>query len=225
MGIALGALLNAPTALLDAQDGFDEEVELELPEDGTTENFWVLDFKPIAVRTFTSRKGGSKGRIYWYLIYELRNPGDEDREIYIDLRAASERGKRYGDVFLPTVEREIEKKIGKNLWGRTDEFAVLADRDPNDPKYRYLPLKAGETRRSIAVFNEFDPNANHITIEIAGLSNEVASVKLEDGTDALGQRIRKLSYYRNGDEFAVTRDSFELKRQEWIRRVIRVESN
>jgi hypothetical protein len=171
----------------------------------------------------TPRRGPAKGRVYWYLVYTLENPSSEDRDIYVGFTATSDRDKTYGDVYLPFVERAIEARERTPLWGKTDEFEILSERDPEDPKYQYLPIKAGEKRLSVAVFNRLDPNANHVTIEIRGLSNEVKTVAKEDGTKWLEERVRVLKFDRPGDEFTITRDSFDLKAEDWIRHAVKLE--
>ena len=41
-----------------------------------------------------------------------------------------------------------------------------------------------------------------------------------DGSKALEDRIRELRYKRPGDEFAITRDSFQLVGEDWVRRQV-----
>jgi hypothetical protein len=153
-------------------------------------------------------------------VYTLENPAKEDREVFVSITAKSDRGKSYGDLYLPMVEKAIEQQEGKVFWGKADEFGILEKRDPQDPKYNYVTLKAGEKRESVAIFNRLDPNANTVTVSVAGLSNQIKTVAKPDGSKVLEERIRELRYKRPGDEFAITRDSFQLLGEDWVRKQV-----
>jgi hypothetical protein len=182
--------------------------------------YWVIDFELKALRLISPAEGGGQGRVYWYMIYTLANPAKEDRQVYLNVTATSENDKRYSDLFLPSVERAIEKKENMPLWGKTDEFDIISKRQPRDPKYHYVTLKAGEKRTCVAVFNRLDPNANKINILVSGLSNEVREVVKEDGARFLEERARELTFERPGDEHAMTLDSFKLVKKAWVRKQV-----
>lgn len=182
--------------------------------------YWVIDFEPVALRMIAPHNGLGKGNVYWYMTYTLTNKSKEAREIYVEVSAESDNNHTYADLFLPNVERAIERKENLPLFGKVDLFEAAKKRKPSDPKYSYTTLKPGETRRCVAVFNRLDPNANHITINVAGLSNEVKQLTSEDGNLALEERIRKLYYERPGDEHAITLDSFRLTGKEWAKKQV-----
>jgi hypothetical protein len=190
--------------------------ESSLPADaGGAKPIWTLGFKCEKLRMVTPRAGSGKGKTYWYMVYTLENSTGEEREFNLSISAASDRGKTYSDIFLPSVEREIERQERVDLWGRTDLFKLLAERDPSDEKYGYTPIKDGEKRRCVAVFNALDRNANKIQITVVGLSNDVEPVTQADGSLELRQRARRLEFHRAGDEYEVTLDSIEAKKAEW----------
>jgi hypothetical protein len=165
------------------------------------------------------KDGLGAGRVYWYLTYNLKNAGGEDRDVFLEISASSDNGRTYSDMYLPSVEREVEKKeADPNLWGKADIHALASKRERDDPKYGYFTLKAGEKRRCVAVFNRLDLNANKITIRVAGLSNEIGRVVKDDGTKELEERIRELYYERAGDEYAATLDTFVMKGRDWTKR-------
>jgi len=183
--------------------------------------FWIVDFEPVCLRMVAPKEGLGTGRVYWYMLYDLKNGSKEARDLFIEITAASDKGKTYSDMYLPSVERAIEKKEGDpNLWGKTDLHALASKRERNDPKYNYFTLKPGEKRRCVAVFNRLDLNANKITIRVAGLSNEVGRVTKDDGAKELEERIREFYYERAGDEYAPTLDSFVMKGRDWVKRRI-----
>lgn len=186
------------------------------------DDFWAVDLKVNALRMISPKSGIGRGGVYWYLVYTLKNATGEDRDLYVNVTATTDGKKHYADLFLPSVEKAAETKEGHNLWGKTDQFKILAERDPRDPKYNYFTLKANEEKRCIAVFNRFDPTADRITIHVAGLTGGIRETTGEDGAKVLIQRLRELSFERPGDEFAITLDSFRLKEERWIKREVRL---
>ena len=185
--------------------------------------FWTVDFESKGLRMIAPDRGIGARRVFWYMLYELSNPSDEDRQLFVNITATSDHNKRYVDLFLPSVERAIEHKERRSLWGKLDQFESLSKRRPDDPKYSYITLKAGEKRSCVAVFNRLDPNANHITIKVSGLSNEIRGSVADDGTRSLGERVREFYFKRAGDEHDITLDSFKPKGKAWTRREISAE--
>ena len=187
----------------------------------TPSGYWVIDFEPKHLRMISPKSGMGAGRVYMYLLYTLTNPTKEDREIFVDITATSENGKQFSDIFLPTVEREIERKEGNSdLWGKSDLVALQAKKKSDDPKYNYVTLKAGERRSCVAIFNRLHPNAQKLKFQVAGLSNEIRGVTKDDGTRELEERIREISFERTGDEYAITLDNFTLTGKEWIKKKV-----
>ncbi|MBI4600545.1 MAG: hypothetical protein HY721_01155 [Planctomycetes bacterium] len=202
-----------------------EVPEAETPGAATAETptsgqFWVVDFELKALRMIAPKEGVGAGSVYWYMLYTLSNSAKEDRQVFVNITATSDGGKRYADLYLPAVERAIERKENTPLWGKEDEFKVLAKRKPKDPKYHYLTLKAGEKRSCVAVFNRLEPTANKVTVRVAGLSNEVREVVKDDGSRLLEERVRELRFERPGDEHAMSLDSFKLVGKDWVKRQI-----
>lgn len=186
---------------------------------------WSLDVKYEALRMFSPRRGAFRGKVYWYLVYTIENNSDEDREFFLSITATSDGGRTYSDILLPPVERAIEIKLGKELWGQTDKFEVLRRRDPKEEeKYNYTTIKAKEKRQCIAVFNRLDPNANKIAIRIVGLSSDIEVVKQDDGTTLLKEPMRVLHFERSGDEYGIDQDSFRLIKQEWAKKTTALKS-
>lgn len=159
-------------------------------------------------------------RVYWYFLYNLRNPSSEDREIFVNVTAVSDGIRQYSDVYVPEVERAIERKEKGPLWGKTDEFELLSKRDPKDPKYHYVTLPAKSTRQCVAIFRPIDPNASKITIRVTGLSNEIRRSKKDDGTEELEHRVLELQYTRPGDEYGIALDTFKFVGKEWTKRKV-----
>jgi hypothetical protein len=195
-----------------------EAVVPPAPVSDITRSFWTIEFDAKKLSMISPTEGIAEGRVYWYLLYDLKNGSKEDRQVYVTVTATSDDKVKYSDVFLPSVEKAIERKEKEPLWGKVDEFDVLSKRKPDDPKYRYVVLKAGETRKCVAVFNRFDVNASKIKISVTGLSNEMRTVAKDDGTKEIEERVREYYYERPGDEYEVTADSFKLTGKDWVKR-------
>ncbi len=186
--------------------------------------FWSIDLKVRALRMISPKTGAGAGSLYWYMLYELNNNTGQDRDVYINVTATTDGKRKYADLYLPAVERAAEVKERREFWGKIDQFKVLATRDPKDPKYNYFTVKAGETKRCIAVFNRFDPTGDRIKIHVAGLAGAIEQKTRDDGARVLIERLRQLSFVRHGDEFAVGLDRFRLKDQRWIKREVNLAS-
>lgn len=168
-----------------------------------------------AERRQKDKEGG--GRVYWYLVYTLENKTGEDRDLYVNVTAETDGKRQYADLFTPAVEKGIEKRERQPLWGKVDEFKAIADRDPSDPKYRYVKLEAGEKRRCVAIFSPIDPNVTKVKIRVTGLSNQVRRFVRDDGSVELEHRVRELEYTRPGDEYAVALDRFKFLDKGWVK--------
>ncbi len=185
---------------------------------GEPSNFWLLDFELKSLRMISPQRGLGSEKVYWYMLYTLSNPSKESRETYLQVSASSDHEKEYADLFLPSVEKAIERKENAPLWGKTDLFETSRKKKPTDPKYSYTVLKPGEKRACVAVFNRLDPNANKITIRVAGLSNEIREIAKDDGSRLLEERVREFQFERPGDEHAITLDSFKLIGKDWVKK-------
>ena len=179
------------------------------------EDKWTLEMTPLKIRMVTPRIGVGKGRTFWYMVYSLENKSGADRNFLLSISAKSDRKRGYSDLFLPSVEKAIERQEDRPLWGKADKFKVLKDKSLGERKFSYTRIKAGEKRLCVAVFNKFDPNAKNITIRVTGLSNDIEVISDPGGRTLLRERIRLIHLSRPGDEYEITNDSFKNLRMEW----------
>ncbi|GEM_PF-1904631 len=179
------------------------------------EDKWTLEMTPLKIRMVTPRIGVGKGRTFWYMVYSLENKSGADRNFFLSISAKSDRKRGYSDLFLPSVEKAIERQEDRPLWGKADKFKVLKDKSLGERKFSYTRIKDGEKRLCVAVFNKFDPNAKNITIRVTGLSNDIEVISDPDGRTLLRERIRLIHLSRPGDEYEITNDSFKNLRMEW----------
>jgi hypothetical protein len=149
------------------------------------------------------------------MVYSLENKSGADRNFFLSISAKSDRKRGYSDLFLPSVEKAIERQEDRPLWGKADKFKVLKDKSLGERKFAYTRIKDGEKRLCVAVFNKFDPNAKNITIRVTGLSNDIEVISDPGGRTLLRERIRLIHLSRPGDEYEITNDSFKNLRMEW----------
>ncbi len=178
---------------------------------------WIIDPEITRLKLISPRTGFGSGRVYWYLVYSLRNKTGEDREIYVNVTATTDNKRHYSDMYLPNVELAAERKEGRSLWGKTDENRELAKRDPKSPVYQYFPLGADQQRECIAVFNRFDPAATRVRVRLAGLSNDIRVETRDDGTEVIVSRVYEVTFHRVGDEFEILKDKFDRQRATWTK--------
>lgn len=178
-------------------------------------SLWVLDFEVEKVRSVTLLEGTRRGEVYWCMIYTLRNRTGEDRDAYISVTARSDDGRLYSDIYMPEVERAVERKLKRPLWGRSDLFQLQKEREDSDEYFNYTTIEAGETRRCVAVFNKLDPGANHIEITVRGLSNDLKLIDLDDGTQVIEERVYVLRYERPEDRYDISLDRFFNRAKGW----------
>jgi hypothetical protein len=183
-------------------------------------SLWVLDFEVKKVSTVSIVEGPFKGEVHWFMVYSVENKSDEERPTYLAITAASDRKKIYTDRQLTEVERAIERKIGRPLWGRTDLFEEQKDRDPKDTRYQYTTFKAREKRECVAVFGKVDPGANKIEIQVRGLSNDHHLIQKDDGSRFVEERVYEIRYERPEDVYGINLDRFTMKGKGWLKKQV-----
>ena len=191
-------------------------------------DFWVLEFRMQKVGIIQPTEGIHRGDVYWYMLYQIINKTGQDREAYISITARSNRGKTYAGICAPDIEAMIERKVGRSLWGKTDEQAALKQRaqkkegaDEKDKSdFNYFTFKNGKTMDCVAVFNKLDPGATSITITVEGLSNDLKLIEPESGPRQIESRIFVLQLERPGDEYAMNLDQFKEVKHRWSTKLI-----
>ena len=181
-------------------------------------SLWILDFNLDRVGSITMLEGPFKGQIFWCMTYSVENKSATERNAYISITAESDRRKRYADIYLGDVERAVERKVGRPLWGKTDVNAARKDLDPTDAAYHYNEFKPGEKRDCVAIFGELDPSTNNIKIIVRGLSNDYHLVETEDGDREIEERVYEIFFHRPGDEYAINLDRFIQKKKGWAKK-------
>ena len=98
--------------------------------------------------------------------------------------------------------------------------------EPQDSITGPILLGRDNARDSVAIFKDFDPNANSINIFIAGLSNETISVhypakseiELTEKKQVLLRKTLMLQYQVPGDRFSPLNRVMLYRSRKWIMR-------
>ncbi len=161
---------------------------------------WELDYKGRPPRVIEIREDMDL-RSYTYVIYEVTNNTDTE----IDFHPAFE---------IETNEARIRRAVS-----RPDVFARINARSLHELKpFRSMkgPIRPGETKRGVAIFETVDTAANTLTVYVSGLTGDFVTRTLEDGQVKALYRTYKSVYYRPGDGFQVTLEPVSLVSSEWI---------
>ena len=176
--------------------------------------------KPKSVTVYPTEDGESArgatveaGRLYWYLPYTLENKSPKGAKFFISIRAESEKGRRYSDLALPSVEKKVEKLERKKLFSKTDQFKA----EGGLGAYQDYPV--GKKEECVAIFNPIDPEADIVKIHVHGLVDDLEIEELPGGGYRVTERVLVLTYERPGDEFYTALDSFKFKSREWTKKV------
>jgi len=114
--------------------------------------------------------GDSEGRRFWYLLYTITNNTGRDIEFYpqFDL---------YTDTFkLVHAGVRVPRAVFEAIQKRYDKTIPLLE--PENMVTGRILIGQDNARDSVAIFQEFDPNATGARIFIAGLSNETVTVTM-----------------------------------------------
>ncbi len=188
-------------------------------------DFWVLDFKFQKVAMIQPTEGIHRGEIYWYMLYQIENKTGQDREAFISITARSNKNKTYANIYVPDVEAIIERKAGKPLWGKTEEFQALKERaekkegQAEKTMPNYFHFKAGSVLDCVAIFNKLDPGATNISVTVDGLSNDLHRIERENASPQIESRIFVVELERPGDEYGMSLDRFLKVRDGWSKKL------
>ena len=176
---------------------------------------WRLEFEVEKIRMVTPRNGLGTGKTYWYMVYTVENRTAEPVDYFVSITGHDDRKTRYADIYLPAVEEAVEKQERESLFGKADKYKVQKDKDPEDDDYSFVQIAAGEKRRCVAIFNQLNPGAKKMTLQVVGLTNDLRITPTDDGNIEIEEPVRIVTVERPGDEYEITNDSFRRLRMVW----------
>ena len=129
-------------------------------------------------QTIVKLPGSDEAKSYWYLLYTITNNTGQDVVFYpqFELMTDTFRLHRSG----VNVRRPVFEAI-RELYDRTipllePESMITGQAGPGQAKG--ILQGQDNARDSVAIFQDYDPNATKIRVFIAGLSNETVTVEL-----------------------------------------------
>ncbi len=159
--------------------------------------------------------GDSQPRRFWYLLYTITNKTGQDVDLIPQF-----------DLYTDTFQiRQAGVKV------RRPVFEAIRDRYANsipllEPQSMVTGriLQNGDNARdSVAIFEDFDPNATSVKIFIAGLSNETVTIKSplvsqDNSKEFLLRKTLMLEYQVPGDRYNLDKRVMLYRNREWIMR-------
>ncbi|HUU42448.1 MAG TPA: hypothetical protein VMX57_01630 [Planctomycetota bacterium] len=157
--------------------------------------FWRLDFKHTGLHYV--RVGG---QLVAYTTYQVTNNTGVDRMFFPIFRVTTDTEQVTYAMSNPAALREIQAKH-RTRFLDIDEMSGT--------------IKAGETRVGAAIFYKLDPEADHVKVEISGLTDAYRYLD-EQARTGHQRRIYVVQWYRPGDAIGRDADPVETKFDDWI---------
>lgn len=164
LGNAQRCLFSALAGLLVASP-----LALAAPQPSVAARNWQLDFEFEDLHRFDIvLPGDRQPTTFWYVLYTVTNNSGKDVQFYpsFELVTSTFQVVTAGDNISPSVNEAIAAQHR-----RTHPFF----RDPTQVSGLLLQ-GPDNARTSAAIFRDFDPAANSLTVYVGGLSGEIVSV-------------------------------------------------
>ena len=142
---------------------------LAVPEPAKAPKSWELDFEfHDLARISLTLPGDRQPTTYWYVLYTVTNNSGREAPFFptFELVTSSLEVVTGGENVSPSVYDAIRARHKK-------QYPFFRDPTRVSGKLLQGPDNA---RTSAAVFHNFDPGANALTVFVAGLSGEIAKV-------------------------------------------------
>jgi len=159
--------------------------------------------------------GDTQPRRFWYLLYTITNKTGEDVEFIpqFDL---------YTDTFqVRQAGVKVRRPVFDAIQARYSKSIPLLE--PQSMVTGRILQNGDNARDSVAIFEDFDPNATSVKIFVAGLSNETVTIKSPslNNNSAKEYLLRKtlmLEYQVPGDRYNLDKRVMLYRNREWIMR-------
>jgi len=157
-----------------------------VPPPGT----WQLDIELHGdlEQTLVQLPGSSQAKSYWYLLYTITNNTGRDVVFYpqFELMTDTFQLHRAGVNIRRPVFEAIRRLYDRTIPLLEPQSMITGHAGPGQAKG--ILQGQDNARDSVAIFEDFDPNATKVKIFIAGLSNETVTVELSHppAADAAG---------------------------------------
>jgi hypothetical protein len=184
-------------------------VRAEYPKPSLYPISWELKFThSVPKRVVVNVPGESGPKAYWYMTYEVVNPGD--REV----------------TFLPVFEMLTQDgkvvRSDKGVPGRVLDVIRARENQPGLMSSAQIggELRIGEdqAKDGVAIWEEQGGRMGQFSIFVQGLSGETARVKGPDGKEVTLRKTLQLNYLIRGDEVYPGEDEVNENPSRWVMR-------
>ena len=141
-----------------------------VPEPSITPVSWQLDFRFEDPQRIVIKLPGEKtARTYWYVLYEVINRSGQDVQFHPDFTLVT------STMQVSRADLGVDKEVYEAIKARhAQQYPFMTD-----PISAMGRLLQGEdnARTSVAIWKQFDLEANALTIYVGGLSGETQRIK------------------------------------------------
>lgn len=181
---------------------------------------WQLDIQLNGhlQRIAVALAGSDEPKTYWYQLYTVTNNTGEDIEFYPQFEIFTDTFKLY------PANTTIRRPVFEAIRDRYSKSIPLLE--PEELITGKILFGRDNARDSVAVFEQFDPNATKVMIFVAGLSNE--TIRLDNPTDldaetgmpkkVLLRKTLMLEYQVVGDKYNPQARALVYRNRDWLMR-------
>lgn len=168
---------------------------------GKDTNLWVLDFKFKDPRVIKVDVPGRGPKVCWYLWYQVINNTGKPQFFIPDFEWVTlDKKTTHRDQILPKVQEAIRAIEDPNDYLKIKNSVTIAANAIPPSRENAQPIAV----TGVAIWDDIDPESNHFSIFIQGLSNGWAMTDdpLEPGKKTVVRRkTLQLNFHRLGDQY------------------------
>jgi hypothetical protein len=159
--------------------------------------------------------GDTQPRRFWYFLYTIANNTGQDIDFIPQFEL-------YTDTFqLRPAGVKVRRPVFDAIRDRYRDSIPLLE--PQSMLTGKVLQNVDNARDSVAIFEDFDPNATSVKIFIAGLSNETVTIvspaaSADNSKEFLLRKTLMLEYQVPGDRFNLDKRVMLYRNREWIMR-------
>lgn len=162
--------------------------------------------------------GESAAKNYWYLLYTVTNNTGQDIDFFPQIEL-------FTDTFkLHTAGAKVRQLVFETIQDRYSKTIPLLE--SQDMVSEKLLQGQDNSRDTVAIFEDFDPNASQVRIFVSGLSNETVTVKhpllvnpeTSKEKEVLLRKTLMLEYQLSGDRYRPEQRIMLYQNRDWVMR-------
>lgn len=181
---------------------------------------WVMEeFSFIQPRMITMDVPGKGKKLFWYMVYRVKNKGEQPRLFVPKFLLVDDKGNAFLDRINPKVQRAVQLREDP-LQPLENSISAVGMIQPSVDEGVDLPISG------VAIWEDVNPRLNSFDVLIEGLSNGFRELKdsqtnetVIDSATGKPKTQRKtlvLKFARPGDEFNQNEREIRYLGYEWI---------